>query len=52
MIGYEQSDFTSEPNQRLTAEDADVAIAFLATTAAKLITGETMYMDGGYYIID
>jgi enoyl-[acyl-carrier protein] reductase I len=29
-----------------------VAVAFLGTSAAKLITGETLYIDGGYHIID
>ena len=32
--------------------DVGVAVAFLATNAAKLITGETLYIDGGYHIID
>ncbi|MGB8576055.1 MAG: SDR family oxidoreductase, partial [Pseudolabrys sp.] len=26
--------------------------AFLAHDAARLITGETLYVDGGYHIID
>jgi enoyl-[acyl-carrier protein] reductase I len=29
-----------------------VATAFLAHDAARLITGETLYVDGGYHIID
>ncbi len=33
-------------------DDVGKAVAFLATDAAKLITGETMYIDGGYHIID
>ena len=33
-------------------DDVGVAVAFLATNAAKLITGETLYIDGGYHIID
>jgi enoyl-[acyl-carrier protein] reductase I len=28
------------------------AVAFLAHDAAKLITGETLYIDGGYHIVD
>ena len=28
------------------------AVAFLSMNGAKLITGETLYIDGGYYIID
>jgi len=27
-------------------------VAFLSMNAAKLITGETLYIDGGYHIID
>ena len=33
-------------------EDVGVATAFLAHDAARLITGETLYVDGGYHIID
>ena len=33
-------------------DDIGAATAFLALDAAKLITGETMYIDGGYHIID
>jgi enoyl-[acyl-carrier-protein] reductase (NADH) len=29
-----------------------VATVFLAHDAARLITGETLYIDGGYHIID
>jgi enoyl-[acyl-carrier protein] reductase I len=29
-----------------------VAVAVLAMNGAKLITGETLYIDGGYHIID
>ena len=29
-----------------------VTVAFLAHDAARLITGETLYIDGGYHIID
>ena len=32
--------------------DVGVATAFLAHDAARLITGETLYIDGGYHIID
>ena len=39
--------------QRLVSiDDVGLATAFLATDAAKLITGETLYIDGGYHIID
>src|SRR5271169_2622237 len=32
--------------------DVGVAVAFLAHDAARLITGETLYIDGGYHIMD
>ncbi len=34
-----------------TIEDVGVATAFLASDYAKLITGDTMYIDGGYHIV-
>jgi enoyl-[acyl-carrier protein] reductase I len=41
------------PAKRLvTIDDVGAATAGLATDAAKLITGETIYIDGGYHIID
>jgi enoyl-[acyl-carrier protein] reductase I len=36
----------------VSIDDVGVAVAFLSTDAAKLITGETLYVDGGYHIID
>ena len=36
----------------VSIDDVGVAVAFLATDAAKLITGETLYIDGGYHIVD
>jgi enoyl-[acyl-carrier protein] reductase I len=36
----------------VSIEDVGVAVAFLSMNAAKLITGETLYIDGGYHIID
>jgi enoyl-[acyl-carrier protein] reductase I len=36
---------------RLSIEDVGAATAFLATDFAKLITGETVYVDGGYHIL-
>ena len=36
----------------VSIEDVGLATAFLAHDAAKLITGETLYIDGGYHIID
>jgi enoyl-[acyl-carrier protein] reductase I len=41
------------PSRSLVSiDDVGVAVAFLAMNGAKLITGETMYIDGGYHIID
>jgi enoyl-[acyl-carrier protein] reductase I len=40
------------PERRLVSiEDVGAATAFLATDYAKLITGETVYVDGGYHIL-
>jgi enoyl-[acyl-carrier protein] reductase I len=36
----------------VSIEDVGVATAFLAHDAARLITGETLFVDGGYHIID
>ncbi|MFT3731055.1 MAG: enoyl-ACP reductase FabI [Hyphomicrobium sp.] len=36
----------------VSIEDVGTAVAFLAMDGAKLITGETLYIDGGYHIID
>jgi enoyl-[acyl-carrier protein] reductase I len=36
----------------VSIEDVGVATAFLAHDAARLIAGETLYVDGGYHIID
>lgn len=36
----------------VSIDDVGVAVAFLAHDAARLITGETLYIDGGYHIMD
>jgi enoyl-[acyl-carrier protein] reductase I len=36
----------------VSIDDVGVATAFLAHDAARLITGETLYIDGGYHIVD
>jgi enoyl-[acyl-carrier protein] reductase I len=36
----------------VSIENVGVATAFLCMNGAKLITGETLYIDGGYHIID
>lgn len=44
---------TKSPARRLVSiDDVGAATAFLAHDAARLITGETLYIDGGYHIID
>ena len=41
------------PSRSLVSiDDVGTATAFLAHDAARLITGETLYVDGGYHIID
>jgi len=32
--------------------DVGAATAFLAHDAARLITGDTIYVDGGYHVVD
>ena len=36
----------------VSADEVGLATAFLATDAARLMTGETLYIDGGYHVID
>jgi len=36
----------------VSIDDVGAAVAFLAMNGAKLITGDTLYIDGGYHIID
>jgi enoyl-[acyl-carrier protein] reductase I len=36
----------------VSIEDVGAAVAFLSMNGAKLMTGETLYVDGGYHIID
>jgi enoyl-[acyl-carrier protein] reductase I len=44
---------TKAPARSLVSiDDVGVAVAFLGMDGAKLITGETLYIDGGYHIID
>ncbi|SDP16601.1 Enoyl-[acyl-carrier-protein] reductase [NADH] [Filomicrobium insigne] len=41
------------PSRSLVSiDDVGVAVAFLAMDGAKLITGDTLYVDGGYHIMD
>jgi enoyl-[acyl-carrier protein] reductase I len=44
---------TKAPARQLVSiDDVGAAVAFLAHDAARLMTGETLYIDGGYHIID
>jgi enoyl-[acyl-carrier protein] reductase I len=44
---------TKAPARALVSiDDVGVATAFLAHDAAKLLTGDTLYVDGGYHIMD
>jgi enoyl-[acyl-carrier protein] reductase I len=36
----------------VSIDDVGVTTAFLAHDAARLITGDTLYIDGGYHIVD
>jgi enoyl-[acyl-carrier protein] reductase I len=36
----------------VSVDDVGITVAFLGMDGAKLITGETLYIDGGYHIID
>ena len=36
----------------VSIDDVGATVAFLAHDAARLITGETLYIDGGYHIMD
>jgi enoyl-[acyl-carrier protein] reductase I len=48
----EQAQATAPARSLVSIDDVGTAVAYLATDAAKLITGETLYIDGGYHIID
>lgn len=44
---------TKAPARRLVSvEDVGAATAFLAHDVARLITGDTIYIDGGYHLVD
>ena len=36
----------------VSVDEVGLATAYLATDAARLMTGETLYIDGGYHVID
>jgi enoyl-[acyl-carrier protein] reductase I len=47
----EKNKLRAPTRQLVTAEDVGVATAALACDFAKIVTGETLYMDGGYNIM-
>jgi len=47
----EQAASRAPAHRLVSIEDVGVATAVLATDYAKLITGETVYVDGGYHIL-
>jgi len=48
----EKTQMKAPARSLVSVEDVGAATAFLALDAARLITGETLYIDGGYHIID
>ena len=50
--------FSIKPSRKLrpaalvSVMDVGIATAFLAHEASRLITGDTLYVDGGYHVID
>lgn len=48
----EQAKAKAPARSLVSIDDVGIATAFLAHDAARLITGETLYVDGGYHIID
>ncbi|MEK1945444.1 MAG: SDR family oxidoreductase, partial [Ensifer adhaerens] len=42
----------SPARELVSIDDVGVATAFLAHDAARLMTGQVLYVDGGYHIID
>ena len=48
----EKTKIKSPARELVSIDDVGVATAFLAHNAARLITGQVIYVDGGYHIID
>jgi enoyl-[acyl-carrier protein] reductase I len=42
----------SPAHRQVSIQDIGAATAFLAHDAARLITGDTIYIDGGYHVVD
>jgi enoyl-[acyl-carrier protein] reductase I len=48
----EQAQAKAPTRSLVSIDDVGLAVAYLATDAARLITGEVLYIDGGYHIMD
>jgi enoyl-[acyl-carrier protein] reductase I len=48
----EKAKATAPAHSLVSIDDVGIATAMLAHDAAKLITGETVFIDGGYHIMD
>jgi len=48
----EKAEATAPARSLVSIDDVGIATAMLAHDAAKLITGETVFIDGGYHIMD
>jgi enoyl-[acyl-carrier protein] reductase I len=51
LLGLGAKRARAPAKQLVSIDDVGVAVAYLATEYAKLITGETVYVDGGYHIM-
>jgi len=51
-VMYSIAPANDRTNAQACIDDVGAATAFLAHDVARLITGETLYIDGGYHIID
>ncbi|MHC2422455.1 enoyl-[acyl-carrier-protein] reductase (NADH) [Sinorhizobium meliloti] len=48
----EKTKLKAPANELVDIDDVGMATAFLAHDAARLITGQVLYVDGGYHIVD
>ncbi|RVH63619.1 enoyl-[acyl-carrier-protein] reductase FabI [Sinorhizobium meliloti] len=48
----EKTKLKAPANELIDIDDVGMATAFLAHDAARLITGQVLYVDGGYHIVD
>ena len=49
---FEKAKAKAPAGSLVSIDDVGAAVAFLAHDAARLITGETIFIDGGYHIVD